>query len=114
MKNKTDNTSGQDKKTHWEQVYSAKQSTEVSWYQQHPARSLELIKATAADFSAGIIDIGGGASTLVDCMLAAGYRDITVLDIAHAAIEPLAARSSPWKPRTVAAPSSLVSSTHSP
>ena len=87
MKKNTGNSSEQDKKTHWEQVYSAKQSTEVSWYQQHPERSLELIRATDVDFSAGIIDIGGGASTLVDCMLAAGYRDITVLDIAHAAIE---------------------------
>lgn len=75
------------RKDHWEQVYSQKKSTEVSWYQQHPERSLELIKATGADMSAHIIDIGGGASTLVDYMLDAGYQNLAVLDISHGAIE---------------------------
>ena len=75
------------KKDHWEQVYSGKRSTEVSWYQQHPQHSIEMIKATGVDVSARIIDIGGGASTLVDCMLEAGYQSLTVLDIAQAAIE---------------------------
>jgi len=76
-----------DRKDHWEQVYSRKQSTEVSWYQQHPERSLELIKATGVDASASIIDIGGGASTLVDFLLEAGYKNLSVLDISHTAIE---------------------------
>jgi len=76
-----------DRKEHWDQVYSGKKSTEVSWYQQHPQRSLDLIKATNADLSASIIDIGGGASTLVDCLLDAGYQNLTVLDISPAAIE---------------------------
>lgn len=75
------------RKDHWEQVYSQKKSTEVSWYQQHPERSLELIRTTGADLSAHIIDIGGGASTLVDYMLDAGYQNLAVLDIAHGAIE---------------------------
>ena len=75
------------RKDHWEQVYAEKKSTEVSWYQQHPQHSLELIKATCIDESAHIIDIGGGASTLVDFMLDAGYQNLTVLDIAHGAIE---------------------------
>ena len=75
------------RKDHWEHVYSGKKPTEVSWYQQHPQHSLELIKATGVDVSARIIDIGGGASTLVDCMLDAGYQNLTVLDIAHGAIE---------------------------
>ncbi len=50
------------RKQHWQQVYSQKKSTEVSWYQKHPERSLELIKATGVNQSASIIDIGGGAS----------------------------------------------------
>jgi len=75
------------RKEHWEHIYSGKKSTEVSWYQQHPQHSLELIKAAGVDASARIIDIGGGASTLVDFMLDAGYQNLTVLDIAHGAIE---------------------------
>lgn len=76
-----------DRKAHWESVYSDKKSTEVSWYQQHPEVSLDLIKATGIDASARIIDIGGGASTLVDFLLDAGYQNLSVLDIAHSAIE---------------------------
>lgn len=76
-----------DRKDHWEHVYSDKKSTEVSWYQQHPERSLDLIKATGIDTTAHIIDIGGGASTLIDFLLDAGYQNLSVLDIAHSAIE---------------------------
>ncbi len=76
-----------DRKTHWENIYSNKKSTDVSWYQQHPEYSLELIKATGVDLSAHIIDIGGGASTLIDFMLEDGYQNLSVLDISHAAIE---------------------------
>ena len=76
-----------DRKDHWEHVYTEKKSTEVSWYQQHPEYSLDLIKATGIDTTARIIDIGGGASTLVDFLLDAGYQNISVLDIAHSAIE---------------------------
>jgi len=76
-----------DRKDHWEHVYSDKKSTEVSWYQQHPESSLDLIRATGIDKTARIIDIGGGASTLVDFLLDAGYQNLSVLDIAHSAIE---------------------------
>lgn len=75
------------RKDHWEQVYSEKAATKVSWYQQHPQRSLELIKATGVNVSARIIDIGGGASTLADFILDAGYKNLSVLDISQAAIE---------------------------
>ena len=91
MTNKPDtsdtNETDFDRKDHWEHVYSDKKSTEVSWYQQHPERSLDLIKATGIDMDARIIDIGGGASTLVDFLLDAGYKNLSVLDIAHSAIE---------------------------
>ena len=92
MTHKNKNQSDFNKKAHWEEVYSEKQSTEVSWYQQHPEKSLELINATATDTSARIIDIGGGASTLVDFLLNNGYQNLTVLDIAHSAIEQAKAR----------------------
>ena len=76
-----------DRKEHWEHIYSDKNSTEVSWYQQHPEISLELIKSTGVEKSARIIDIGGGASTLVDYLLSTGYENISVLDISRSAIE---------------------------
>lgn len=87
MINKAKNKTKSGRKHHWEDVYSAKGSREVSWYQQHPERSLKMIKSTGVNSSADIIDIGGGASTLVDFMLDQGFKNITVLDIAHAAIE---------------------------
>ena len=91
MNKKTNNSDATvtdfNRKDHWERIYSDKQSTEVSWYQQCPSCSLDLIKATGIDAAARIIDIGGGASTLVDYLLDAGYQNISVLDIAHGAIE---------------------------
>ncbi len=75
------------RKEHWDNIYSDKKAVEVSWYQQYPQRSVALIKASGVDLSASIIDIGGGASTLVDALLKAGYKKLSVLDISHAAIE---------------------------
>jgi SAM-dependent methyltransferase len=74
------------RKTHWEQVYTAKEPNEVSWYEPVPARSLEFIRATGVPQTAAILDVGGGASTLVDHLLGAGYSDISVLDIAESAL----------------------------
>lgn len=65
----------------------AKQAHEVSWYQEVPLLSLSMIKNADLDHDAPLIDIGGGASLLVDHLLEAGYRDITVLDISRAALE---------------------------
>jgi len=76
-----------DRKMHWEKVYSEKQSTEVSWYQQQPEQSLNLIKTTGVKKQASIIDIGGGASRLIDYLLVAGYKNLSVLDISHHAIQ---------------------------
>jgi SAM-dependent methyltransferase len=72
-------------KTHWENIYATKPSDAVSWFQEHADLSLRLIRDTGIPLSAPIIDIGGGASTLVDDLLLAGYSDISVLDLsAHA------------------------------
>jgi 2-polyprenyl-3-methyl-5-hydroxy-6-metoxy-1,4-benzoquinol methylase len=73
-------------KSHWEKVYAEKGATSVSWYQEHARRSLSLVRGTGVAKSAAIIDVGGGASTLVDDLLADGYSNITVLDLSSAAL----------------------------
>jgi ubiquinone/menaquinone biosynthesis C-methylase UbiE len=75
-----------DSRAHWESVYQAKRADEVSWFQREPAVSRELIQRVAPDRSSRIIDVGGGASTLVDALLATGYEALTVLDIADGAL----------------------------
>ncbi len=70
-----------DVKSHWEEIYKTKPSTEVSWYQTRPSLSLKLIEATGLEKGQGIIDVGGGSSILVDCLLDEGYNDLAVLDI---------------------------------
>jgi SAM-dependent methyltransferase len=71
-------------RSHWADVYAAKSERAVSWYQPHSVRSLELIDAASPDRTASVIDVGGGASTLVDDLIARGFTDLTVLDIADA------------------------------
>jgi len=80
------------RKAHWEHVYSSKDPTEVSWYQGTPQLSLRMIAATGVESGGAIIDVGGGASTLVDNLLDSGYSDVTVLDIASAALQRSRAR----------------------
>jgi 2-polyprenyl-3-methyl-5-hydroxy-6-metoxy-1,4-benzoquinol methylase len=72
---------------HWENVYRTKQPDEVSWYRPHLDTSLALIEAAVPDRDARIIDVGGGASTLVDDLLARGYRNLSVLDLSSAALD---------------------------
>jgi 2-polyprenyl-3-methyl-5-hydroxy-6-metoxy-1,4-benzoquinol methylase len=74
-----------DRRQHWEGVYRNKATDEVSWFQPHAASSLRLIEG-CADRDAHIIDVGGGASVLVDGLLDAGYRHLTVLDLAESAL----------------------------
>lgn len=74
-------------KEHWERVYRTKQVDQVSWYQEHPESSLRLIRATRVPKTAKIIDVGGGASKLVDELLAAGYSKLTVLDVSATALD---------------------------
>lgn len=71
---------------HWDRIYRTKAPTEVSWYQLEARLSLDLIRRVAPDLDAPVLDVGGGASTLVDGLLDAGYRDVTVLDLAPAAL----------------------------
>ncbi len=65
---------------HWNHVYNSKAPEAVSWYQPRPALSLALISASGVRKDAGIIDVGAGASTLVDYLLEEGYSSLAVLD----------------------------------
>jgi 2-polyprenyl-3-methyl-5-hydroxy-6-metoxy-1,4-benzoquinol methylase len=73
-------------RTHWNKIYQTKPDTQVSWYQESPLLSLQFIYRTEVSRIGQIIDVGGGASTLVDHLLADGFQSITVLDISAAAL----------------------------
>ena len=79
-------------KEHWNRVYSTRSIDSVSWFQEHAEQSLRLIRDTGVPGDASIIDVGGGASTLVDDLLQHGYSAITVLDLSAAALAAARAR----------------------
>ena len=81
-----------DRRAHWQDVYSSKDETEVSWFEQSPAISLDLIRRSGAQSGTSIIDIGGGASRLVDALLEHGYQTVSVLDISEQALSVARAR----------------------
>ncbi|MFO0745728.1 MAG: class I SAM-dependent methyltransferase [Myxococcota bacterium] len=72
---------------HWDDVYTKKAVDGVSWYRPHLERSLAFIEAAGLTHDAAILDVGGGASTLVDDLVQRGYRRVTVLDLAQSAID---------------------------
>lgn len=75
-----------DRKAHWEQVYAGKSPEQVSWYQKVPELSLRLIRNAGVPHTSPIIDVGGGASTLVESLLDDGYERLAVLDISSKAL----------------------------
>lgn len=77
----------EDRRLHWDKVYASRPFTDVSWYQGLPARSLALIEAAGIGKDRPIIDIGGGASTLVDHLLDREYQDVSVLDLSEKALD---------------------------
>jgi len=77
---------------HWDEVYGRKRPDEVSWYRPHLERSLTYIDGAGLGREAAIIDVGGGASTLVDDLLDRGYANVSVLDVSQAAIGTAKAR----------------------
>jgi 2-polyprenyl-3-methyl-5-hydroxy-6-metoxy-1,4-benzoquinol methylase len=81
-----EDTRNQDKKNHWETVYETKPESEVSWHQDNPAPSLNLIRNAAVPRSS-VIDIGGGSSVLAGRLVALGFEHVAVLDISKAALE---------------------------
>ena len=75
------------RKSHWENVYTTKGEREVSWFQESPAPSLELIALAGLSEGASVIDIGGGASRLVDALVELNVGQVTVLDLSVAALD---------------------------
>ena len=75
-----------DRQAHWQNIYLTKAENEVSWFQEAPSISLELIQAAGVSEASSIIDIGGGASRLVDKLVDLGHRNVTVLDLSEAAL----------------------------
>src|SRR5690606_29102345 len=84
--------SGVTTRRHWEDVYRSRATTERGWYEAEPATSLSLVDRVAGAPSDAVVDVGAGASSLVDHLLAAGYTDLTVLDISEAALDETRAR----------------------
>jgi SAM-dependent methyltransferase len=74
------------RKEHWNQVYETSAPGDVSWHQTSPASSLNLIAAAAITSDQGVIDVGGGTSVLVDCLLDAGFTQMAVLDVSGVAL----------------------------
>lgn len=83
------------RKVHWQGVYTTKQEDGVSWFQENPSPSLELLMLAHATVDSAIIDIGGGASRLVDALVKQGYRDLSVLDLSEAALAMAGKRLAP-------------------
>ncbi|MGO4869626.1 MAG: methyltransferase domain-containing protein [Roseiarcus sp.] len=84
--------SATDRQGHWENVYTTKGEKEVSWFQETPAPTLELMALIGATRRSAVIDIGGGASRLVDSLVSRDYEDITVLDLSSSALAAAKAR----------------------
>jgi 2-polyprenyl-3-methyl-5-hydroxy-6-metoxy-1,4-benzoquinol methylase len=80
---------------HWERIYATRSSTEVSWYEREPATSLRLIETLAPEPDAAVIDIGAGASLLVDRLAASGLTDLTILDISQRSLDNVRQRLGP-------------------
>lgn len=76
-----------DRKAHWQGMYRRRAATEVSWYQPYPGPSLELIRRCGLAPDDPVIDVGGGASVLVDHLLAEGFTRVTVADLSAEALE---------------------------
>jgi SAM-dependent methyltransferase len=72
---------------HWDQIYDTRPVTELSWYQSRPETSLRLIEEAASGPSAAVVDVGSGASELVDELLARGFTDLTLVDVSRRALE---------------------------
>ncbi len=75
-----------DPASHWEGVYLTKASDSVSWFRPHLDRSLALLGQAGLSPASRVIDVGGGAATLVDDLLAMGLREVTVLDLSSRAL----------------------------
>lgn len=81
-----------ERQAHWQNVYQTRDEQAVSWFQERPDISLDLIHATGVDANASIVDIGGGASRLVDALVGEGFKTVAVLDLSEKALATSRAR----------------------
>jgi 2-polyprenyl-3-methyl-5-hydroxy-6-metoxy-1,4-benzoquinol methylase len=81
------------RRDHWENIYATKGEDEVSWFQENPTPSLELIALTGVTPRSAVVDIGGGASRLVDALVEMGFQAVTVLDLSKSALSAAKAAS---------------------
>jgi len=79
-------------RNYWEEVYQSKQADQVSWYQQQPSQTLAIIESLNLPLDAKLIDVGSGASLLIDYLLEAGYQYLHVLDLSETALHTTRAR----------------------
>lgn len=84
-----------DRTDHWQQVHATKSGRQVSWFEETPALSLEMLDAAGMTAGSCVIDIGGGDSPLIDALLARGLRCLAVLDVSGLALERARARLGP-------------------
>lgn len=80
-------SSPEDRRSHWDDRYSTVGATEVSWHEDAPTMSLGALDAAEVLSTSSIIDVGGGASRLVDALLGRGFDDLTVLDVSQTALD---------------------------
>ncbi len=76
-----------DAETKWENTYRGKSADTLGWFEERPETSLRLIARSGVTHDAALIDIGAGASRLIDCLLELGFRDLTALDLSQAALQ---------------------------
>ncbi len=88
---------GQGRAAHWDGVYAGRAESATSWFQAEPGTSLQLLDALDLDPAAPVVDVGAGASRLVDALLDRGHRDVTVLDMAPAALASARSRLGPLR-----------------
>jgi SAM-dependent methyltransferase len=88
-------SASQRRSQHWESVYQRLGPDGVSWFQPRPSVSLDLIAQLGIPSHTPAIDVGGGASGLVDSLLAQGFQDVSVLDVSSAALEVARSRIGP-------------------
>ena len=83
-----------DIKTYWNKIYSNMEVEELGWYEENPEQSLHLIDKCRLENNAHILNVGTGASTLIDRLLEIGYDNMTATDISSASMEKLKDRLS--------------------
>ncbi len=76
----------QDRKKHWDDIYSHKSESQLSWHQENPSISLELLREAGLNSTSSLIDIGGGTSRVIDCLVEQGLSDLSVLDLSQIAL----------------------------